>query len=363
MPCIVSSEATGGKEILVSDACESFLQRVRQADPAMIVSEVWLERLDRVCTGERLVFLAGAPGTGKTRLLRSWAGFHCQSEGGTMLELTVPPGWTGPEDLLGHLLSEQARYESTHVLDFLLAAIRSPASSHVLLLDEADASPLGGWFATLSSSLASGRPLVLHQRPRCVAKARDEEGLANLICNSDCGSCFFVEGGEPPWKTEALARCVPPRLRIPENVTVLASLNRSACPEGFGGGILHRAPVLWTEGVELGRVQAFRDAVPSELRGRLEALEALLVRHGRDMGWRCAMALVEAAGGERSEEERRRGVDEVLAMWLISRFEERGWQTEGLNSDMASWLERQGAGYGLCRDCFERIVPQTTQKP
>lgn len=95
-----------------------------------------------------LIILSGLSGSGKTRLVRSFA----EALGGVAHIIPVKPNWTGAEDLLGFFNPLQRSYVRTPFLEALLAARNDPSRLHFICLDEMNLARAEYYFADFLSA-------------------------------------------------------------------------------------------------------------------------------------------------------------------------------------------------------------------
>jgi len=98
-----------------------------------------------------LIILAGASGSGKTNLVKSFA----KAVGGKSIIIPVKPNWTSSEDLLGYYNPLEKKYLATPFLEALLEAQRNPETPYFICLDEMNLARVEYYFADFLSLLES----------------------------------------------------------------------------------------------------------------------------------------------------------------------------------------------------------------
>lgn len=175
------------------------------------------------------VILTGNSGTGKTKLAELFAQWLCGPS--TYRYSLVPVGadWTDSRNVLGfvnHLRLIECKdsaggvrslpfYQTTPILDLVLAANREPAVPFFLILDEMNLSHVERYFADFLSAMESrDGMLLLH---------REGESLPRAM-NSDAD--------------------VPEMLALPKNIFVIGTVNIDETTYMFSPKVLDRANVI-----------------------------------------------------------------------------------------------------------------------
>jgi predicted RNA-binding protein with PUA-like domain len=162
------------------------------------------------------VILTGLSGSGKTQLaLRfgEWLGSD------RLALIPVRPDWTGPEQLLGYedaLLQANAGKRGWHVpqpLEFMLRAAQDQSNPYLLILDEMNLAHVERYFADVLSGMESVSPV-----------------LPNLFL-----------GDDGIWRQSDEDR---PRIRIPNNLFVVGTVNVDETTYMFSPKVLDRANTI-----------------------------------------------------------------------------------------------------------------------
>jgi hypothetical protein len=173
------------------------------------------------------VILTGNSGTGKTKLAELIAQWFCGEEEGRLALVPVGADWTDNRNVLGfvnHIRPTQPEgeteggvpvYQSTGILDLLLAADNDPTKPYFLILDEMNLSHVERYFADFLSAMESRLgELHLHR-----------------------------EGRNLPRKPGGPAD-VPESLQMPRNVFVIGTVNVDETTYMFSPKVLDRANVI-----------------------------------------------------------------------------------------------------------------------
>lgn len=241
----------------------------------------------------RLVVLAGASGTGKTRLAIEAAA----ELGAVSCLVAVRPDWHANEDLLGYLPPfPGSRFSSTAASEF----IRSASI-------EAEAA---------AAEQRAPRPFHL-----CLDEmnlARPEHYLAELLSKMEVptGKVTFHTGG-----TEA---GFPPEVTYPPNLVIIGTVNLDETTLPISAKILDRAAYLVVEAHDLrGFLETLPEvaSVPAWIPKLLVDLDGSLDDAGQGLGYRVAQRLLRwaslgAAAGHSPEE----ALDWALAAQVVPRL-------------------------------------------
>lgn len=128
--------------------------------------------------------------------------------------VAVGADWTSNEHVLGYPDGlDRSRYVRTKTLDLILNAVASPEIPHFLILDEMNLSHVERYFADLLSAIESGEPIHLH-------------------------------GDEPAEEGDKVRSGVPSRVKLPENLFIIGTVNVDETTYMFSPKVLDRANVL-----------------------------------------------------------------------------------------------------------------------
>lgn len=173
------------------------------------------------------VILTGNSGTGKTKLAELFAHWLCGKDSEDYTLVPVGSDWTDNRNVLGfvnHLRkasdasSALPVYQSTPILDLILRAVDFPNNPHFLILDEMNLSHVERYFADFLSAIESQTgELLLHSIGKGETKLPTEAG------------------GAPR---------VPGKVRLPDNLFVVGTVNVDETTYMFSPKVLDRANVL-----------------------------------------------------------------------------------------------------------------------
>jgi len=178
------------------------------------VSRDTVLRLIASLLSKRFLILTGLAGSGKTRIAQAFARWITPHESpANPYYLVIPVGadWTGNDNILGYPNGlNPASYVRTPALDLILHAIENETVPHFLILDEMNLSHVERYFADLLSALESGEEIPLYE-----ADVRD---------------------GNKSLRDE-----VPDRLKLPNNLFIIGTVNVDETTYMFSPKVLDRA--------------------------------------------------------------------------------------------------------------------------
>jgi 5-methylcytosine-specific restriction enzyme B len=160
-----------------------------------------------------LAILTGQSGSGKTQIaikFGEWLGRDA------LFVAAVRPDWTGAESVFGYedalrpLDAGRSAWNVPAILEFLLKATGDPANPYLLVLDEMNLAHVERYFADVLSGMESGQPC-----------------LPNLVRDSD-----------GVWRQR---RGHIPRLRFPDNLFIVGTVNVDETTYMFSPKVLDRA--------------------------------------------------------------------------------------------------------------------------
>jgi len=176
------------------------------------------------------VILTGNSGTGKTKLAELFCQWLCDKEDHRYALVPVGADWTDNRNVLGFVnyireveLKEGEKtvrrpvYQSTKILDLLLAAKNDSAKPYFLILDEMNLSHVERYFADFLSAMESkDGGLILHREGKDIKLPRSVSSEAD----------------------------VPETLPMPRNVFVIGTVNVDETTYMFSPKVLDRANVI-----------------------------------------------------------------------------------------------------------------------
>ncbi|AKP51496.1 McrB family protein [Cyclobacterium amurskyense] len=156
------------------------------------------------------VILTGLSGSGKTKLAQAFVEWICQDEEQYCI-IPVGADWTNREPLLGYpnaLEPDKYVKPDSGVLDLIIRANSSPELPHFLILDEMNLSHVERYFADFLSVMESKKEIPLY----------DDK--------------YKVENG------------VPSKLKLPENLFIIGTVNIDETTNMFSPKVLDRANTI-----------------------------------------------------------------------------------------------------------------------
>lgn len=165
---------------------------------------------------KRFCILTGLSGSGKTKLAHAFAAWISESEDQYRL-VAVGADWTTNENVVGYQDALQVgiyRKPSNGALDVILRAESDPVRPYFLILDEMNLSHVERYFADILSAVESGQEIALHSAAENL-KASEDDPLS-----------------------------VPPRIRLPDNLFIIGTVNVDETTYMFSPKVLDRANVI-----------------------------------------------------------------------------------------------------------------------
>jgi 5-methylcytosine-specific restriction protein B len=172
-------------------------------------SSLLITRLAASMLTKPFVILTGLSGSGKTRLAQAFVQWICQDQSQYCL-IPVGADWTNREPLLGYpnsLKPDEYVKPDNGVLDFIIQAINQAHLPHFLILDEMNLSHVERYFADFLSVMESKEEIPLH-----------------------------AEGIDP--------NGVPSKLKIPDNLFIIGTVNIDETTNMFSPKVLDRANTI-----------------------------------------------------------------------------------------------------------------------
>lgn len=208
------------------------------------VSDGLLLRFAASLLAKRFLILTGLSGSGKTKLAHAFAAWITESKDQYRL-VAVGADWTTNENVVGYQDALQTgvyRKPSNGALDVILRAHDEseraknggdPARPYFLILDEMNLSHVERYFADILSAVESGEEIALHSAAESLKASEDDPLL------------------------------VPPKLRLPDNLFIVGTVNVDETTYMFSPKVLDRANVIEFR-TTAGDIAAFLDA-PSKV--------------------------------------------------------------------------------------------------
>ena len=216
-----------------------------------------MNRLIAALLTKPFAILAGASGTGKSRMVRKLAYMTClntqlQPDSKTKKPIEnfcmvqVKPNWHDSTDLLGYksAISTSHKYVSTDFVRFILKAHAFPNTPFFVCLDEMNLAPVEHYFAEFLSASES---------------AHEEEGefITDPIINSgdfdgDISNLDPTGYAIPSPRKELIERI---GLYIPKNLFIVGTVNMDDSTSGFSRKVVDRAMTLEMDEVNYSELQ------------------------------------------------------------------------------------------------------------
>ncbi|MHB1185188.1 MAG: McrB family protein [Desulfobulbia bacterium] len=182
----------------------------------LICPEELIHRYISSLLAKRFLILTGLSGSGKTKIAHAFAAWLSESEDQYRL-IAVGADWTTNENVVGYQDALQTgiyRKPSNGALDLILRASNDPVRPYFLILDEMNLSHVERYFADILSAVESGQEIALHS------------AAESLKCSED----------------DPLP--VPSRIRLPDNLFIVGTVNVDETTYMFSPKVLDRANVV-----------------------------------------------------------------------------------------------------------------------
>lgn len=236
-----------------NDACEvdsdkSIVDELNDKTDSMMA------RLTASLLTKPFVILAGASGTGKSRMVKKLAYMTCRADmlrnphdetPGNYCMIAVKPNWHDSSELLGYKSAFAGHeYVSSDFVKFILKAFAFPHTPFFVCLDEMNLAPVEQYFAEYLSALES----------------------AGKNKNGDWVSDPLVQRGEfggdvlnltPEYElSEAVRTAINEKgLFIPQNLFVVGTVNMDDTTNQFSRKVLDRAMTIMMNEVDFGKLK------------------------------------------------------------------------------------------------------------
>jgi hypothetical protein len=205
-----------GQRVDVGKTAKAFYQDVSDGTVGLQVSEKLATNAIASMLSKRFLVFTGLAGSGKTKIAHAFASWISESPEQYRL-IAVGADWTSNENVLGYQDALQPtiyRKPVSGALDLILQAGTDVNRPYFLILDEMNLSHVERYFADILSAIESGQEIALHS-------ATEPLGA--------------VENDPLP---------VPAKLRLPENLFIIGTVNIDETTYMFSPKVLDRANVI-----------------------------------------------------------------------------------------------------------------------
>lgn len=198
------------------DIARTFLQNASGDEVGLQIKDVLAINTVASLLTKRFLLLTGLSGSGKTKTAHAFA--HWISALPEQYRLVaVGADWTSNENVLGYQDALQPaiyRKPASGALDLILRAEKDPERPYFLILDEMNLSHVERYFADILSAIESGQEIALHS------------------------------AAEPLSAFENDPLPVPAKIRLPENLFIIGTVNIDETTYMFSPKVLDRANVI-----------------------------------------------------------------------------------------------------------------------
>ena len=199
--------------------------------------------------------LAGASGTGKSRMVKKLAYMTCNADQlrnekdetpGNYCMIAVKPNWHDSSELLGYrsAISESHEYVTPDFIKFILRAHAFPKTPFFVCLDEMNLAPVEQYFAEFLSACES------------IRKNSDGEWVSDpLIQPGEFDKNVANLAPDYSLPDACIKRINERGLYIPHNLFVVGTVNMDDTTHQFSRKVLDRAMTLMMDDVDFGTLQ------------------------------------------------------------------------------------------------------------
>jgi 5-methylcytosine-specific restriction protein B len=198
------------------DIARTFYQNAADAKVGLQIKDMLATNVVSSLLTKRFLLLTGLSGSGKTKIAHAFASWISELPEQFRL-VAVGADWTSNENVLGYQDALQPaiyRKPPSGALDLILQAEKDPERPYFLILDEMNLSHVERYFADILSAIESGQEIALHSAT------------------------------EPLGAFENDPLPVPARVRLPENLFIIGTVNIDETTYMFSPKVLDRANVI-----------------------------------------------------------------------------------------------------------------------
>lgn len=182
----------------------------------------------------QIIILHGAPGMGKTSLVRRMA----DALGAKCRIIPVRPNWVDSQDLMGFFNPVEHRYYSTPFLEALCEAKEHPGDRYFICLDEMNLSHAEYYLSDILSVMESKEPVPLYPESE---QKNALTRIGHILSTCDANS---IEALDARIDRENLSKKYTPDFMIPENVQFIGTLNMDETTCDLSPKIIDRSFII-----------------------------------------------------------------------------------------------------------------------
>lgn len=245
---MMSKQMKKPNDSCVEDSTKSIVDELKDKADTMMA------RLTASLLTKPFVILAGASGTGKSRMVKKLAYMTCRADmlrnphdetPGNYCMIAVKPNWHDSSELLGYKSAFAGHeYVSSDFVKFILKAFAFPNTPFFVCLDEMNLAPVEQYFAEYLSAVES------------VGKNKADEWVGDpLIQRGEFGG--DVLNLAPEYELPGTVRTAinEKGLFIPKNLFVVGTVNMDDTTNQFSRKVLDRAMTIMMNEVDFGTLK------------------------------------------------------------------------------------------------------------
>ena len=245
---MMSKQMKKPNDSCVEDSTKSIVDELKDKADTMMA------RLTASLLTKPFVILAGASGTGKSRMVKKLAYMTCRADmlrnphdetPGNYCMIAVKPNWHDSSELLGYKSAFAGHeYVSSDFVKFILKAFAFPNTPFFVCLDEMNLAPVEQYFAEYLSAVESA------------GKNTDGKWVGDpLIQRGEFGGDVLNLAPEYELPAEIKNAINEKGLFIPQNLFVVGTVNMDDTTNQFSRKVLDRAMTIMMNEVDFGTLK------------------------------------------------------------------------------------------------------------
>ncbi len=245
---IMSKQMKKSNDMCDMDSNKSIVDELKEKTDSMMA------RLTASLLTKPFVILAGASGTGKSRMVKKLAYMTCRADmlrnphdetPGNYCMIAVKPNWHDSSELLGYKSAFAGHeYVSSDFVKFILKAFAFPKTPFFVCLDEMNLAPVEQYFAEYLSAVESA------------GKNKNGEWVSDpLIQRGEFGGDVLNLAPEYELPENVRTTINEKGLYIPKNLFVVGTVNMDDTTNQFSRKVLDRAMTIMMNEVDFGKLK------------------------------------------------------------------------------------------------------------
>ena len=248
---IMSKQMKKSDDACAVDSNKSIVDELKDKTDSMMA------RLTASLLTKPFVILAGASGTGKSRMVKKLAYMTCRADmlrnphdetPGNYCMIAVKPSWHDSSELLGYKSAFAGHeYVSSDFVKFILKAFAFPDTPFFVCLDEMNLAPVEQYFAEYLSAVESAGKNGKNKNGKWVSDP--------LIQRGEFGGDVLNLAPEYELPENVRTTINEKGLYIPKNLFVVGTVNMDDTTNQFSRKVLDRAMTIMMNEVDFGKLK------------------------------------------------------------------------------------------------------------